>query len=182
MKLRDFGLVLALLVSGSAAAESSNAIPDMNSVWRDYNAAVESGDADTVLSSARLALAFGEQNLVAGDERIAIVTMNYGTALLAAERQEEALEILELALERYEAIHGLESGVLIPVLQELADANANRSDSGQQAKYYERAAKIAATQYGESTTGYADVLLRSGKHLYLGVPIKQRKEGPGNGI
>ena len=87
---------------------------------------------------------------------------------LAADRQSDAVHILKLALERYEAVHGEDSMSLIPVLQELADASADPANSTQQAKYYRRATDLAATHHGETSKEYADALLRAGKHQYQG--------------
>ncbi len=161
------GQVIALSLL-ACVAQLAAASWDLGAAWREYKQAVETRDVERTVVAAREVLQIAERDIPASDERLAIVTHNYGKALLSARQQDEAAQALELALQRYEAIHGDDSDALLPVIQDLADAYADRSGPNLQAKHYKRAIKLADAHYGDTSVRYADVLLRAGKHMFQG--------------
>lgn len=164
---RIIGQVVALsLLAG--AAQLAAASWDLGAAWREYKQAVEARDVEATVVAAREVLTIAERDIPATDARLAIVTHNYGKALLSARQQEQAAEVLELALQRYEAIHGNDSEALLPAIQDLADAYADRAGPNLQAKHYKHAISLADANYGDASVKYADVLLRAGKHMYQG--------------
>ena len=166
MTLRLFATFLLMLIVQGVSAQDPDQSNAFNSAWNEYVEAVQSGQNEPAIEAARKVLGIGKDIFSANDERIAVLTQNYGSALLAGEQKKKAREQLELALDLIEAQHGEDSTKLISVLGELADASGGVGDDFKQMKFYKRALKITADEYGDSSQEYGALAFRAARNVY----------------
>ena len=160
------GLIAALAFVATTAGAQQVTTEAMTSAWQAYKQAVQSRSPEAAATTAREVLKLGEQYFEASDERLAVITLNYGNAALDAGDRATARATLELALQRFEAIHGADSPKLVPVLLQLADASADPAIPDGQAQRYARAINIAEAQEVMSALELANLNMRAGRHLY----------------
>lgn len=159
-------LLLLPFVQGVSAQEDER-IEAFNLAWASYLEAAQSGEAGPTIEAAREVLDIGTTLLPADDERIAVLTQNYGSALLADEQNKLAREQLELALSLYEAKYGKNSMELITVLGELADANGGVGEASRQMRFYKRALRITVDHHGDSSPEYGALAFRAARNIYV---------------
>jgi len=162
-KVCVFFVALALICSAQAQELPKNS--QFDAAWAAYKMAVQSKDTAAMVQTASRALAIAEQDTVADENRLAILTLNYGKALLTAGDIDHAQNVLKLSIDRYEQAHGDDSPELIAALVELADAHASPGGGGKHAGYYKRAIKLSAAHNGEQSIRHANLLLRAGQNL-----------------
>jgi tetratricopeptide (TPR) repeat protein len=158
-------LVLALL-AGPVLAQDPEKVIAFNEAWSVYAEAAQSSDVNAAIAASRDVLDKGRAIFPDTDERIALLTRNYGVALRAGGDQEGAREQLRKSLKIYEDIYGKSSVKLIPVLVEYADASSEMFRPIPQQRIYKRALKIVASQYGDDSPEYAELSYRAGKNAY----------------
>ena len=164
-KLVGAALILGLL-AGSALAQDPEKVLAFNEAWGAYAEAAQSGDVNAAIAASRNVLDKGRAIFPDSDERIALLTRNYGAALRAGGDKEGARKQLKESLNIYEDIYGKSSVKLIPVLVEYADASSEPFRPIAQQRIYKRALKIVASQYGNGSPEYAELSYRAGKNSY----------------
>ena len=163
LKACVFSIAFALICSAQAQETPEN--NQFDAAWAAYRVAVQSKDTDAMVRTASRALAIAEQDPVTDEHRLAILTLNYGKALLTAGEIDRAQEVLTQSISRYEQAHGADSPELIAAIVELADAHASPGGGGKHAGYYKRAIKLSAAHNGEQSIRHANLLLRAGQNL-----------------
>lgn len=164
-KLVGAALMLGLF-AGSVFAQDPEKVIAFNEAWGAYAEAAQSGDVSAAIAASRNVLDKGRAIFPDTDERIALLTLNYGTALRAGGDNEGARKQLKESLKIYSDIYGKSSVKLIPVLVEYADASSERFRPADQLRIYKRALKIVASEYGSDSPEYAELSYRTGKNSY----------------
>lgn len=113
--------------------------------YGNYQALIAASDFEAALPAAKLAYELGEQTYGPEHANTAMLTYNYGHALLETGRFDAAAEILALAYDRYLAVYGEKSPNLIDPLMMQGHAWA-RPFPGPKNKYYDEAIKLAKRQ------------------------------------
>ena len=131
-----------------------------------YVAATESGDVSATIETAAAAVEAGRKVLEADDERLPLLLINHGKALISGAQPESAREVLEEALNLSEQIHGKDAVELIDVLEPLGDSVAGIGSASRQLRYYKRALKIIEQHFGRESIEYATASLRAGTKTY----------------
>jgi len=158
-------ITLAMLMSAGVIADDSD-VAAFNAAWLVYEDAVESGDKKLEVETAAHVVETGQQVFTETDEQLALVTHNYGVALSDSGNHEQAATVLKEALRLGEAVYGEGNSGLIPILADLADAEAGRRNSATQLRYYRRALKIAKANFGQQSIEYADLAFRTSRNVY----------------
>jgi tetratricopeptide (TPR) repeat protein len=164
-KLVGAALILGLF-AGSVFAQDPEKVLAFNEAWGVYAEAAQSGDVNAAITASRDVLDKGRAIFPDTDERVALLTRNYGAALRAGGDKEGARNQLKESLSIYEDIHGKSSVKLVPVLVEYADASSKPGRPITQQRIYKRALKIVASQYGDDSPEYAELSYRAGKNSY----------------
>ena len=151
-------LVVLFSTTGVQAAEGSDRAA-LSDAWRRYSELIAEGDYEASLVEARRVLDLAETLFPENDRQLAAATVNYGENLLDVGRLDEAANILRVALRRYESLHGNNSPELIDVLLSMAAAGASPPDYRPQQQFLDRAHRIAAENFDDSSIEYADTLL-----------------------
>ena len=161
------GAALALgLWAGCALAQDPEKVIAFNEAWGVYSEAAQTGDVNAAIAASRDVLDKGRATFPDTDERIALLTRNYGASLRAGGDKDSARKQLKESLSLYEDIYGKNSVKLIPVLVEYADASSEPFRPIPQQRIYKRALKIVASQYGNDSPEYAELSYRAGKNSY----------------
>ena len=163
-KLLAAALALGLL--SSVWAQDPDKVIAFNEAWGVYAEAAKSGDAEVAIAAAADVLEKGRAIFPDSDERIAVLTHNYGSALRSGGQITEARAQLKDAIRRYEDLYGKSSVKLVPVLADYADANAEVFRPQDQIRIYKRAAKIMDANYGDDSKEYAELSFRMGRNVY----------------
>jgi TonB family protein len=163
---RSILALLAMLFSANALADNSD-IAAFNTAWLAYQEAAASDDADLEIETAALVLEAAKKLFPESDERLAVITHNYGIALSDGDRREDAVPVLKEAVRLGEAVYGEQGSNLIPMLADLADAEAAPFKPGAQVHKYKRALKIAEANFGRQSVEYADLAFRASRNVYL---------------
>lgn len=159
-------VLLATLLSASAYAENSD-VAAFNEAWQAYEVATASDDAALETDAAARVLDGGKRIFTDSDEELTVITHNYGVALSDSGDREGAVPVLKEALRLGEIIYGEDGAGLIPILADLADAEAAPFKPGPQVSKYKRALKIADAQFGKQGVEYADLAFRASRNVYL---------------
>lgn len=159
-------ILLGTLLSASAYTGNSD-VATFNEAWQAYEAATASDDAALETDAAARVLDAGKRIFTDSDEELTVITHNYGVALSDSGDREGAAPVLKEALRLGEIIYGEDGAGLIPILADLADAEAAPFKPGAQAYKYKRALKIAKAQFGKQGVEYADLAFRAARNVYL---------------
>ena len=159
-------VILAVLLSAGALADNSD-VAAFNAAWLAYEDAAASDDGDIEIEAAAQVLEAAQELFPESDERLTVVTHNYGLALSDGGRREDAVPILKDALRLGEVVYGKQGSNLIPILADLADAEAAPFKPGAQVHKYKRALKIAEGNFGQQSMEYADLAFRASRNVYL---------------
>ena len=162
--------ILAILSSSFFCSVSALSSGDM--MVRSFNQAYEAyiqfeaqGDFINSLPEAKTALEIGEKILQEGEEELPILTYNYGSNLLQLKQYEEAQPVLKKALQRYKSYYGEDSPELISVLMDLGKTETTLRNSRSRDKYYRRALKLSADEYGNKSSEYGWHLTEAGSTI-----------------
>lgn len=157
-------LLLIVLLALPALADDTE---KFKSAWSAFSEALETDDSDLKIAAAKRVVDVGKQIFDEGDERLAVITHNYGGELLDGGHNKEATKILKEAVRLGELTYGDDSIELIGILADLADAEAEVYDPDRQIKHYRRALKIAKNYFGADSPEYADVAFRMSTSVYI---------------
>ncbi|MDJ0759310.1 MAG: TonB family protein [Woeseiaceae bacterium] len=164
--MREIVLVLVLFLLPATAWSDNSDIAAFNKAWQEYVAAEQSGDAGLRVETAARAAEAGKRIFTTSDEQLALVVQNYGVALSDSGDRENAVPVLEEALELGQAYYGVDGAGLIPILADLADAKARNFSPGPQFRLYKRALKIAEQSFGPNSVEFADLAFRASRNVY----------------
>ena len=164
MRLALFSVVLLLAVSPAIADDD---VDRFNTAYRAYSAAIESGDAELAMSSAKAALDIGRQIIDAGDPRLAALMHNYGNALVDAGRFDEGQDVLKESIDTLIESSGKQDPELITYYSSLAMASADFVNESRQLKWYKRALNVASENYGKESIEYANLAYQVGTNIYV---------------
>lgn len=159
-------LLFVALASQQVLADRDEDVAAFNDSWRTYVAATESGDVPATIETASAVVEAGRKVLEADDERLPLLLINHGKALISGAQPALAREVLEEALNLSEQIHGSDAVELIDVLEPLGDSVAGISSASRQLRYYKRALKITEQHFGRESIEYAAASLRAGTETY----------------
>ena len=158
--------LLVFILSPVVHAQDEAQVRAFNAAWQAYVAATESDRSDLRIEAAADVLSKAQELFPESDERIAILTHNYGAALLSGRQLDDAQVQLRKALELQQERHGKRSVKLVPILADLADASSGISQQGLHMKHYRRALRILEDEYGEGSDEYASLAFRAGRNLF----------------
>jgi len=114
--------ISAFLSFANAQEVRSTGHEEFDSVWAKYDEYMGRGDYEQSLIEASRGYESGEEILAEADETLAVITLKYGNALLKVSKLEKSRAILEVALSRFEDIHGKSSIELVPVVPPINSA------------------------------------------------------------
>lgn len=158
--------LLVFVLSPVVHAQDEDQVRAFNAAWQAYVTATESDRSDLRIEAAADVLGKAQELFPESDERIAILTHNYGYALLLGRQDEDAQVQLRKALDLQQERYGKKSVKLVPILADLADANSGISQQGLHMKHYRRALRILEDEYGEDSEEYASLAFRAGRNLF----------------
>jgi TonB family protein len=159
-------VLLTILWSAGALADNSD-VAAFNTAWLEYEEAAASDDDELEIETAAQVFAAAKKLFPESDERLTVVTHNYGIALSDGGRREDAVPVLKDAVRLGEVVYGKQGSNLIPILADLADAEAAPFKPGAQVHKYKRALKIAEANFGKQSVEYADLAFRASRNVYL---------------
>lgn len=159
-------LLVLILLPVVASAQDEDQVRAFNAAWQAYVAAMESDRSDLRIKAAADVLAKAQELFSESDERIAILTHNYGAALLLGRQNEDAQVQLRKALDLQQQRYGKKSAKLVPIIADLADASGGLTRQGLHMKHYRRALHILEDEYGEESDEYASLAFRAGRNLF----------------
>lgn len=143
----------AALASSAVFADEKTDKKAFREAYKAYQEAVAAGKRTAALNSAKLAFEYGEKVFGPDHKNTATLLLNYGRLL---PRTDEAQEVLEDAVARYEKLYGEDSAELIDPLMGLAATTAGFGTLGKARKVYRRALKLTEDHFPDD-------------HLMLGV-------------
>ncbi len=155
-------LVIASLLSLSALGEEtdtskSDNIKRFNEAQRCHSAAMAERKKNKAVRCAQSSLEAGESLFEVGSKNIALLTYNYGIALLGTNSNDKlSKKILSDALRLHESLYGDDAEELVDLLIYHGHAsNAVNRHSNFWRSSYNRALKIQASIYGDTSLEYA---------------------------
>ncbi len=161
-----FCAVAVMLLPAVSFTQSPGDIQSVNEAWRDYKTAMSSGNKTMQLEAAESMVAVGRRVLGDADERTPVFLINYGVALTALLRREEARDVLREALRLGTAIHGRHSLQLVDVYIPLAQTYAEFGSETQLLKYYKKALSLVETEVGRDSELYANIAFEAAVTAY----------------
>ncbi len=164
--MRIHGLLIAALFSLAPALASGSDAAAFQKAWTDYVAAMETDDLTLRVSAAKSVADSGKAVFPESDERLTLVTHNYGVALMENRQKDAAVPVLKEAVRLGEVAYGDNGAGLVPILVDLADAQSKVFAPTKQMKHYRRALKIVAADYGKESVEYANLAFRTGRNVY----------------
>ncbi len=159
-------LLIAALASHPVLADRDDDVAAFNKSWLAYKAATESGSSSAIIETAGTVVEAGRNIFEDDDERLPILLINHGKALLAGAQPEPAQDVLEEALELSEQLYGTDAKELTAILEPLGDSVAEVRAASRQLKHYKRALKIIEQHVGRESVEYATVSLRAATRSY----------------
>jgi len=159
-------VLLALLLSASVFADNGD-VAAFNTAWLAYDEAAASDNNELKIETAGRVLELAKGLFPESDERLTIITHNYGVALSDSGKREDAVPVLKDAVRLGEVVYNENEVGLIPILADLADAEAAPFKPGAQVHKYKRALKIAEANFGKQSVEYADLAFRTSRNVYL---------------
>ena len=159
-------VLLSVLLSASAIADSSD-VAAFNAAWQAYEEATTTDDSELKVETAGRVLDLGKHIFSDADEQLTVITHNYGVALSDDGKREDAVPVLKEAVRLGKTVYGDGEAGLIPILADLADAEAAPFRPGAQVHNYKRALKIAEAAFGKQSIEYADLAFRASRNVYL---------------
>jgi TonB family protein len=160
-------LVILLIVTFSPVvlSDQNEDLATFKLAYMRYEELSKQGDLKKSLPQARLAYELGKQLFGKESKEAAKLVYNYGNNLLRLQLYNETESVLIEALSSFEKIYGTESIELIPVLLDLAYANANTNKDNIKKKLYARAFKLYEQEYGKESVEFAWFSVRTGADM-----------------
>ena len=159
-------LIICLLVcvGGSAFAQDEAEIRAFNEAWDSYNDAKQTSEVELQIQSSENLLDVAQSIFDPADERLPLVMLLHGRALIEGKRHDEARIVLKRSLELSEELHGKKSPLLVSILFQLAKSHNEFQDSAKQ-RHYRRAKKILELESGTDSEAYAAFMLKAGADI-----------------
>lgn len=159
---RSISLACLSLCTGAAAAATPEQVEAFNAAWHEYIELQSTTNFDATAKAAKTALETAQLFMPAGDERLPVLKLNYGTALMRAGSRGDAEETLSEALDEATQLYGSDSEKLVPFLMSRGDSRAYYGKASGLISDYNDARDIAAEVHGADSLEYADITLRAG--------------------
>jgi len=99
-------LLAGLMLVFATAAHAEYSAADFNAAWREYNVALEDGDAAAVVETSKSVLDIARELLPETDERIPVLMLNHATALDRAGEEGDARKFFDAATDLSKKVHG----------------------------------------------------------------------------
>lgn len=164
--MRLFLFTVLLVLAAFPVVADDDAKSRFNTAYRAYSAAIESGDTEAALTTAKTALDIGSTFIDASDPRLAALMHNYGNALVDDGRVEEGREVLEESVDALIKSSGKQDPELINYYVNLANASGGFGGERRQLQWFKRALKVASDIYGKESIEYANTAYLTGATLY----------------
>lgn len=164
--MHKIGLLVFLTLLSFPALSDSSDIAAFNHAWQEYAEAEKLGDTERRVETAARVVDAGKRIFTDADEQLALIVHNYGVALSDSGEREQAVPVLEEALQLGESYYGDDNIGVIPILADLADAQARNFSPSKQLRLYNRALKIAEANFGPDSSQYADLAFRASRNVY----------------
>ncbi len=155
-----FSAALLLLASFAVAAVDAD-IELFDVAHQEYLAAVDSGDTELAITSAKTALDIGSRIVGTGDPDFARLLYHYGDALVNGGRADEGRSFLIQAIDELINTSGKQSPELVAVYISMATASAGFGNEAEQLKWYKRALKVTSSNFGKDSVDYANLAYRT---------------------
>ena len=136
---------LVFLLAITVPAFGQDADMTFSEAYAQYQTHAQAGNLDEALPYAKLAYELGEVAYGPDHRNTALLTYNYGNALLETGHYGEAAEILEIAYGRYEKTYGRNAPELIDPLMMQGHASAAPNERPN-LRFYDRAIRLARAQ------------------------------------
>ena len=154
-------LALGLQLVSAAESEVAKRYGAANAAYvealRQYQASKSDSSAVELLRSADELQVIGKEMYSVSDPQIFVLEIVYGNALLVSQDFEAAVPVLTGALDGLEQEYGGNSVEIVPAIIVLANANGGLGETTEQIRLYERALKIVAERYGESSSEHEEL-------------------------
>ena len=164
--LRLLSIIGLLTVSHAALAQDAEQITAFNEAWYAYAEARDGGDQERLIATAEAVFEKGKEIFPGDDDRLPLLAVNYGDALLRSGEYRQARDVYKEAVDRSKAIYGEQSPRVLPILLNYADSHAALHNSGRQERVYKEALAIAETNFGKTSAEYAGVAFRAGVRIF----------------
>lgn len=158
-------LLILMLVGALAHAQDEADIQAFNEAWRSYEAAMQTSQIELQIEFSQIALDAAGSIFEPTDERLVLLTLNNGRALINGNRDSEARVVLQRCRELAVDIYGKKSVKLVPILSSLAETYDEYLDNDKQ-RYYRQAKNILRGESGNDSETYATFLLKAGADIY----------------
>ena len=165
MRFQKLVILSLTCVGASAYAQDEADFEAFDKVWLAYTAAIETSQVELIIQSSESVLDAARLVFDPSDERLPLIMVNHGNALIQGKRHDEARTVLERALELAVSIHGKDSVQLVIILSSLAETHNEFKDSDKQ-RYYKRAKKILERDSGSDNETYLALMLKAGTNIY----------------
>ena len=156
-----FHCVLGILLLSSSVGHAS----ELGERFQEYQQAVEAKDPDKIAVAAKSVFSVVEDYPI-DNKNFAAATLNYGNALIAINKEEEAEAYLEKSLESHRKIYGDNGVEVIDPLLALAKVRAKEVKLSRKKRYrmyIDDALSIAKKSKGDESFLFATVNLEAGK-------------------
>ena len=164
--LRVYLLVVAISFSALSSASEEDDRAAFKEHYGLYQALSEEEDWSAAVPHAKKAYELGLSLLGEEHKSTAALQYNWGYAMLALSRDEQAVPVLLEALKKFEALYGKNSEQLIPILMDLSRARASQLEDVRQEKAgYHRALRIAEEIHGKNSVYYGRLAGEAGNTL-----------------
>ncbi len=137
-----------------------------NTAYHAYNAAAQAGDSELTITTAKAARDIGTTIFETNDPRLAALTHNYGTALVAGGRAEEGQDVLKQSIDLLIKSSGKNDPDLITYYASLASAFGGFGNEMLQLKWYKRALDVAANHFGKESVEYANLAFDAATNVF----------------
>ena len=155
-----------LLLAAHPAMATDDDEVRFNEAYREFVAAVASGDTGRSIATGKATLDIGSSFLKPGDPRRAEIKHDYAYALIIGGRAEEGREILEDSIDALIKSSGKKSPELISAYVAMASTYSGFGKESQQLRWYKRALSLVSSNFGKDGIDYANVAYLTGTRVY----------------
>ncbi len=127
--------------------------------WKQYSELSESGDSEASLPHAQRVYELAGKLFDETDKQLAAATLNLGENLIEVDRKDDAKEVLEIAIARYENLYGKNSPELIDPLLSMTVAHFSQWDYRENPVYRDRIYEILQNSIDRSSLEFADSVM-----------------------
>ena len=164
MKVKPLRWVNALAIS-VALSSAANA-GELGDRFAEYKLALESGSKGRIAETAKSVFDYTKENLPENNKNRAASALNYGSALIALKRYDDAEKVLSEAMTVYRSSYGENAEALIDPLMMHAKAraaNVGHSSRQRYRRFVDDALDIAEASRGKDSYLYAKLLQEAGR-------------------